>query len=98
LSALHGAAAECLCGGGDRVGGGLYADVELGKHIDPHPVAGNERLLVGPPHFKSQRIHIDRDRFVQHREYDSATIHHHFLAAEAGTDERDLFRGAAVKP
>ena len=79
---LHGAAAQRLGGVGDRLRGRLNADVELGLHVDAHAVLGDQRLLGGAPHLEAQRVHVDLDDLVQHRQHQRAAVHDHLLAAE----------------
>ena len=83
---------------GDRFLGRLHADIELDLGIDPHPVPGDERLLVGAMHLQAEGVHVDRHDLMQHREDQRTTVHDHALTAEAGAHERHFLRGPGVEP
>jgi hypothetical protein len=95
---MHGALAERLRGVGDGAGLGADAHVKLGDDVDAHAVAGDERALAAAADLEAERVHVDRDHLVHDRQHEGAAVHHHGLAAEAGADERDLLRRAAVEP
>jgi hypothetical protein len=95
---MHGALAQSLGGIGDGIGRRLDAEVELGDHIDPHPVLGDEGALAPALHLQAQRVHIDRDHLMDDGQHEGAAVHHHLLAAEAGTHEGHLLGGPAIEP
>src|SRR5690606_21286714 len=77
---------------------GLHAHVELALHVDTHAITGDQRLLAGTHHVQLQRVHVDPDDLVQHREYQRATVDDHLLSTEAGAHEADLLGRAPVQP
>ena len=95
---LHGAPAERRGRERHRLGGGADADVEVGVDVDPHPVAGDDGVVLAAMHPHLQHVHVDRRDVVDERQHEGAGIDHHFFAGKAGTDERRLLRRAPVKP
>ena len=87
-------------GGRDRYRLALraHAQIELGIDIDAHPVAGDERLVVGAGHRHPQDVHVDRRDIMDDRQHEGAAIDHHLFPKETGADERHLLRGAAIEP
>ena len=94
---LSRAVAEGLGAGGDRFLGRLHAHVEFRSHVDAHAVARDERVAHGAGHLQAQRIHVDRDGFVEHGQDEAPAVDHNLLSAHAGAHECGLFRGAPVQ-
>ena len=95
---LHRAPAKGRGGVRDRFTGRRHAHVELGHHVDAHPVLGDERVLLVADHLELDDVHVDRGRLVDDRQHEGAAVDHHLLSPQAGSDERDLLGGAAVEP
>ena len=50
---------------GDRFRRRLNPNVEFGLYVNPHAISGDESLLIGSAHLKTQSVHIDRNDFLQ---------------------------------
>ena len=94
----HGALSQRLRGHGDRACIGPHADIEFGLHVDTKAVQRNQRFGVAPYHGQHHGVHVDRHRFVEHRQHQRAAVHHDFFPAHARAHESDFFRSAAVQP
>lgn len=94
---LHRALAERLRGVGDGVFCRLGANVELGRYVDAHAIAGDERLLIRTAHFEAQRVHVDPRDLVDDREDHLATVDDDFLTAESRPHERTFLRCLAIE-
>ena len=79
--------AQALRRGRDGVVIGADPDQKIGRDVDPQPVARDQRVARRPGHVDAQRVHVDLDDVVQHRQHERAAVHHHLLPAEAGADE-----------
>ncbi|PHJ92065.1 hypothetical protein VF08_36755 [Nostoc linckia z8] len=95
---VHGAQAERLGGGRDRLGVGADADVELGLHVDAQAIERDQRVAMLALHREADGVHVDRHRLVQDRQHQRAAVHHHLLAAKAGADEGDFLSRSLVEP
>ncbi|MNE04516.1 hypothetical protein D3C80_970530 [compost metagenome] len=98
LFRMHGAQAQGLGRRGDGVSAGLNPHIELGQHVDAHPVLGDQRLLITALNRQTQGVHIDRNGLVQDRQDQGAAVHDDLLAAEAGADKGRFLGGALVQP
>ena len=95
---VEGLRAKRLRGGGNGLGVGPDADKELGRDVDPHAIAGDQRLLVAARNVEQHGLHVDRGGVVQNRQNERAAVHDDLFAAEAGAHERHLLRCALVEP
>src|SRR5690606_34954159 len=75
-----------------------HPDVELRFHIDTHPVARDQSLVLITYHLQSQRVHADRRHVMNDRPDECAAIDHHLLTEKTGPHEGNLLGGASVKP
>ena len=98
LLCVEGLRAQRLRGGGDRLRVGPDSDEELGRHVDPHAIASNQRVLVSAREVEQQGLHVDGGGVVQNRQNERSAVHDDLLAAEPGTHERHLLRRALVEP
>jgi len=98
LVGLKRASAERGRGERDRRLIRLDADVEFRIDIHPHPVARDQRILVGARHRHPQHVHVHRRDVVDDRQHKGATVDHDLFAEEAGADERHFFRGTPIEP
>ena len=98
LLRLHGAQAQRLGRRGDGILVGGDAHVELGDHIDPHAVLGDQCLIAAAADFEAQRVHVDGDHVVHDGQHEGAAAQHHLLAAEAGAHEGPFLGAAQVEP
>ncbi len=76
----------------------MDANVKLRDDVDPHAVAGDERLVAPARDFEPKRVHIDGDHVVHDRQYESTTVEHDFLTAHARAYERALLARAEIEP
>ena len=98
LLGLHGAQAERLRGIGHRIGIRRHAHVELGDHVHPHAILGDQRFVPAAHDFEPQGVHVHGNHVVDDRQDEGATVEHDPLTAQAGAYERTLFRAAKIKP
>ncbi len=64
----------------DRFAGWLHADVKIGLDVDPHPVAGDDSVMLGPHDAHRQHVHVDRRKVVNERQHEGAAIDHDTFA------------------
>ena len=95
---LHRAPTDGRSGHRHRFPRGRDTHVELGHHVDPHPVLGDERVLLVAHHLELDHVHVDRGRLVDDRQHEGAAVDDHLLPPETRSHERDLLGGAAVEP
>ena len=95
---VHGPPAERLRRRGHGVPVRADPQVELGHHLHPHAVPGDERRGAAAPHFDPLGLHAHQGDVVDDREDQCAAAQDHLLATEAGAHEGDLLRGALVEP
>ena len=84
--------------GGDRRGLLDDPDEELGLDVDPHPVAGDDRLLARPGDRDPHHVEVDRGDLVDDGQDQGPSVDDHRLAAEPGADEGHLLGRAVVEP
>ena len=58
--------------------------------VDAHPVLGEQAVGPGAMHLELQRVHVDPDQLVKHRQADSTTVHHDLLATQPGAHKRPV--------
>ena len=87
-------------GGGDRnrLAGRLHADIEVGFHVDAHPIARDQRVAFLAHDLHRQHVHVDRRVIVDEGQHESAAVDHHPLAEEAGAHEGGFLRGPVIEP
>ena len=95
---LERAHAQCLRGVGHGIRIGFDAYVELGDHVDAHPVLGDQRLVASACDLEPQRVHVDRNHVVHDRQHERAAAEHDLLPAEAGAHEAALLRRSQIQP
>ena len=64
----------------------LHPDVELGGDVGPHPVLGDQRLILGALDLEAQRAERNPGIGMEDRQDDGAAVEHDLLAAESGAD------------
>lgn len=89
---VHRAMTERARRGGDRCGDGNHAHKKFHRHLDAHPVLGNERMLTAAADLEPERVHADFRDVMNDGQHESAAADHHLLAAEARAHEGDVLR------
>ena len=95
---VHRPCAECARCGRDGGGGRHHSNEELHCHLDPHPVLGDQRLVVCASHLDAQRVHADLGDVVDDGQDQCPAPHDDAFSAQAGAHERQVLRRVPIQP
>ena len=95
---LHGALTKRLGRIRNRLDRRLDADIKLSLDVYTHAIMGDQCLFGVAANFQPQRVHIDRDGFVENWKHQRAAIHDDFLPAKSGPYKGHFFGRPFVKP
>jgi len=84
------ARAQGLCRVGDALDGRDAAHKEGHDDIYAHAVLGEQAVRPRAMHLELQRVHVDPDQLVKHRQADNTTVHHDLLTAQSGAHKRPV--------
>ena len=98
LLGLQRAPAECRGGDGDGFPRRLHADVKIGFDVDPHAVAGNDRVMLGAHDPHRQHVHVDRSVVVNERQHEGAAVDHDPLAEQTGSHKGHFLGRTVIEP
>ena len=95
---IEGPLAEAASRGQEILGGVPDVGVELGDHVHPDLVRGENRLLARPAHHQLERLERDPGDLVEHRKHHGAPAEGHLRAEKTGADEPHVGRRSLVDP